>query len=242
MLMAFLGDIHANLPALKEVLADAQKNKVAKIYHTGDLVGYGPYPNETVEFIKDNKIEGVLGNYDDGVAFKKPTCGCDYKTEKEHEIGTKSLTFTVKTLTYGNQELLKSLPQSIKFEVAGKKFFLFHGSPERLNEYLTPDLFPARFDKLIEDYPEIDVFVFGHTHYPFYFTHRGRHFLNPGAVGKPKTKDPRAIYALAKVEEDTLAVNFRLISYPYEITASEIRKNGLPEELARIILGEVTGG
>jgi len=238
MLLAFLGDIHGNLPALQEVLADAQKNKVEKIYHAGDLVGYGPFPNETIDLIRKHQINGVLGNYDDGVAFRRPTCGCDYKTEKEHEIGTKSLAFTIKNLLPENSEYLKNLPKIMRFSLSSKNFLLFHGSPERLNEYLTPDLFPDRYNKLIDDYPEIDVFVFGHTHYPFYFTHQGRHFLNPGSVGKPKTKDPRAIYALVTTEENNLTVSFRLVSYPYEITATEIRKKGLPEELAQIILGK----
>jgi len=238
MLLAFVGDIHGNLPALIEVLADAEMNKVEKIYHTGDLIGYGPFPNEVVELIRQKNIEGVLGNYDDGAANKRPTCGCDYKTAKEHEIGAKSLAFTTKSLLPENREYLKKLPNIVKFEVCGKNFLLFHGSPERLNEYLTPDLFPDRFNKLIEDYPDIEVFVFGHTHYPFYFLHRGRHFLNPGSTGKPKTKDPRAVYALVKVENDNLTVSFRLVSYPYNITAVAISEKGLPEELAQIILGQ----
>ncbi|NYE56414.1 metallophosphoesterase family protein [Carboxydothermus ferrireducens] len=239
MLLAFIGDIHGNLPALKEVLADAEMNKVEKIYHTGDLIGYGPYPNEVVELIRDKNIEGVLGNYDDGAANNKPTCGCDYKTAKEHEIGAKSLAFTAKSLLPENREYLKNLPNTIKFVIHGKNFLLFHGSPERLNEYLTPDLFPGRFNKLIEDYPDIDVFVFGHTHYPFYFLHRGRHFLNPGSLGKPKTKDPRAVYAQVEVTYDKLTVNFRPIPYPYDITAAAIRKKGLPEELAQIVSGNI---
>jgi len=237
MKLAFLGDIHANLPALQTVLEDAKKNMADKIYHTGDLVGYGPFPNETIELIRNENIYGILGNYDDGVAYKKPTCGCDYKTEKEHEIGTKSLAFTIKNLLPENGEYLRNLPKFMKFSLKGINFLLFHGSPERLNEYLTPDLFPNRYDKLIEDYPEIDVFVFGHTHYPFYFPHRGRHFLNPGSVGKPKTKDPAAVYALVNIDH-SISISFRILSYPKELTANAIREKGLPDDLAKIILGE----
>lgn len=57
MRLAFLGDIHGNLPALEKVLACIKREKVREIYCTGDIVGYGPQPNEVIDVIRNQGIK-----------------------------------------------------------------------------------------------------------------------------------------------------------------------------------------
>lgn len=66
MRIAFFSDIHSNLPALEEVLAHIEKQKVDATFCLGDLVGYGPYPNEVIETITSRKIPTIMGNCEDG--------------------------------------------------------------------------------------------------------------------------------------------------------------------------------
>ncbi|MBA3761542.1 MAG: metallophosphoesterase family protein, partial [Gemmatimonadales bacterium] len=67
MIYALISDIHANLPALEAVLDDVGLRDVGATYHLGDLVGYAPWPDETVALLRQRAISGVAGNYDSTV-------------------------------------------------------------------------------------------------------------------------------------------------------------------------------
>jgi len=69
--IAFISDIHSNLEALNAVLEDIEKRNIDEVYCVGDLVGYGPNPNEVVEIIRERKIPTVMGNYDDAIGYEK---------------------------------------------------------------------------------------------------------------------------------------------------------------------------
>ena len=74
---ALVSDIHSNLPALEAVLADIERREdVGATYHLGDLVGYAPWPNETVAALEEWRIPGIAGNYDSTVATDYKHCGC----------------------------------------------------------------------------------------------------------------------------------------------------------------------
>ena len=77
-----------------------------RVYCLGDLVGYGPRPNETIETLRDSNIWTVMGNYDKGVGFKKGDCGCAYATEEEILNGQKSIEWTTDQVTPQNKEYL----------------------------------------------------------------------------------------------------------------------------------------
>ena len=73
---ALISDIHANLPALRAVLNDIAKKNIDAVYHLGDLTGYAPWPNETVDLLRERGIMGIAGNYDSTVAMDYKHCGC----------------------------------------------------------------------------------------------------------------------------------------------------------------------
>lgn len=70
MRIALISDVHANLPALQAVLAG--RDGITATYHLGDLVGYAPWPDETVALLRDAEISGVAGNYDSTVRGRRP--------------------------------------------------------------------------------------------------------------------------------------------------------------------------
>src|SRR3954469_20875225 len=86
MIYALISDIHGNLPALEAVLADIDARRVDAVYHLGDLVGYGPWPNEVVGLLQRRGIPGVAGNYDSTVAAGYTHCGCRYENARQEEL------------------------------------------------------------------------------------------------------------------------------------------------------------
>ena len=84
---ALISDVHANLPALEAVLADIdRRDDVRAIYHLGDLVGYAPWPNETVALLGVRRVAGIAGNYDSTVAADYNHCGCKAETPRQEEL------------------------------------------------------------------------------------------------------------------------------------------------------------
>jgi putative phosphoesterase len=233
MRLAVFSDIHSNILALNEVLADIQKQNCDAVYCLGDLVGYGPRPNEVIENIKAAQRPTVMGNYDEGVGFEKGDCGCAYTTDVEKANGAKSIKWTTEKVTSENKKYLRSLHSSITFNAAGYRILLVHGSPRRINEYIYEDRPERSLTHMLESV-EADIVVCGHTHKPYHRIVGNVHLVNDGSVGKPKDGDPRACYAVIDLGED-VSVEFRRIEYPVERVADEVVKAGLPTAFAEAL-------
>jgi putative phosphoesterase len=230
---AIFSDVHGNLPALEAVLLDIEEQGVEKILHCGDLVGYGPFPNEVITFITSKGIAGVMGNYDEGVGFERDDCGCAYIDETQRLLGQRSLDWTKAHVTRENKEFLRSLPRELRFSQGAFKILLAHGSPRRINEYLYEDRPTKTFNRLLQ-VGGCNLLVCGHTHLPYHKVIDDKHVVNVGSLGKPKDGDPRATYALLTPNEE-LSVDFRRVQYDVERMASAIEASELPHEYAEMI-------
>jgi len=207
------------------------------VYCLGDLVGYGPRPNEVISLLKTLEIPTVMGNYDDGVGYERGDCGCAYTTTQERMDGQVSIDWTTRTVTQANKEYLRGLEKSIMVEAEGRRLLLVHGSPRRINEYLYEDRPRASLNRMLESL-NIDALVCGHTHKPYHRVVDGVQVINDGSVGKPKDGDPRACYALISVAAE-IEVEFRRVEYPVQSVVDEIEEAELPEGFAESLL---TGG
>src|SRR5450759_1786705 len=146
MRIAIFSDIHGNRHALGAVLADIDSEAPDRVYCLGDLVGYGAFPNEVIERIRDRAIPTIMGNYDDGVGFDKDECGCAYTDPEMKRLGNVSLIWTREAVTPENKEFLRSLLPNIRFNVEGKEILLVHGSPRKINEYVYEDRLAASLE------------------------------------------------------------------------------------------------
>lgn len=234
MSVAIISDIHGNIKALEAVLEDIKKRGIREVYCAGDLVGYAPFPNEVIELIKKENLPCVMGNYDDGVGFDKPECGCAYTDPHSKELGQRSIDWTKKVVTAENKKYLQASPSSIDFKLGDLKVKVVHGSPRKINEYLFEDK-PEETLKRIVDQSGADILVCGHTHKHFYKVLGEKHLVNAGSVGKPKHGDPNAVYAILVVEGDDLKVDFVKVPYDVEYVAQAIEKSGLPNEFAQLL-------
>jgi putative phosphoesterase len=230
---AIFSDVHGNLPALEAVLSDIEGQGVGNVFHCGDLVGYGPFPNEVINLIRRKGIAGVMGNYDDGVGFERDDCGCAYRDEAQTLLGHRSLDWTKAHVTERNKKFLRSLPRDLRLSQGMFEVLLTHGSPRRINEYLYEDRPVKTFNRLLEA-GRCNLLVCGHTHLPYHKVIGDKHIVNVGSLGKPKDGDPRATYALLTLVEG-LGVDFRRVSYDVERMARAIEASELPHEYAEMI-------
>lgn len=117
--VAVFSDVHSNFLALHAVLQDIELQKVDAVVCAGDLVGYGPAPNEVIGLIREKGIKTVAGNYDDAIANFRPVCGCDYKSARAQEVGEYSIRFAKEVLKEENQQFLLNLPPHVYLKIAG---------------------------------------------------------------------------------------------------------------------------
>lgn len=240
---ALISDIHANLPALKAVLASIdERGDVGAIYHLGDLTGYAPWPNEVVALLRKRAIRGIAGNYDSTVAMDYKHCGCRADTLHEEELSHISFEWTRSHVTPETKNYLASLPFRLDIRpfgghVSGPTITLVHGNQTLNTVYVTedrPDSFLEKMAAGIGARSE-DVICFGHTHRPWQRVVGGVHFVNTGSVGRPKDGDWRACYAMLTIDGSGTRVDFVRVEYDIEEAAHAIRTSELPDEFADIL-------
>ena len=229
--VAVITDVHANLPALEAALARIEELEIERIYCGGDLVGYGPHPDEVCALIERRGIPAIYGNYDYAIARDLDDCGCAYVDPRDRELGQRSVEWTLEHTGPEAKEFMRQLPFDLRFEVGRAQVHLVHGSPRKVNEYLFEDK-PARLYERLARAEEADALVFGHTHKPWIREHEGVLFVNCGSVGKPKDGDARAAFAVLSAGDHGLQATIERAGYDAQSVAREVAASGLPEEYA----------
>lgn len=248
MRVALISDIHANLPALRAVLNDIAKRDIDAIYHLGDLAGYAPWPNETVELLRERGIQGIAGNYDSTVATAYEHCGCRAENPRQEELSHVSYEWTRAHVSAATKEYLASLPFRMDLRpqgghMTGPSITLIHGNQTLNTVYVTEDRDDAFLSKIGSDLGARanDAVCFGHTHKPWHRVVGGIHFVNTGSVGRPKDGDPRACYVILTTAESGPNVEFMRVSYEIDEVVAAINAAGLPEEFGEQLRAGTSG-
>jgi putative phosphoesterase len=193
------------------------------------LLGYGPFPEEVVRLARSSELISVVGNFD----LKALSIGeCQKETAMEQK---KLLAFrwAYDNLSAESREYLKELPHEVRFEVAGTKFLLTHGSPTSIDEHLGPGTSLERLTELARS-SGAQVIIVGHSHRDMIKRVEGTLFINTGSVGRPDDGDPRATYAIMTTEP--LQVEHVKVEYDVESTVEAVRAKRLPEEFAQMLI------
>ncbi|HEY8103832.1 MAG TPA: metallophosphoesterase family protein [Gaiellaceae bacterium] len=232
MRVAVLSDIHSNLHALEAVLGEIEASGVDEIWCLGDVVGYGPRPNECTALVQARTSICLAGNHDLVVLGKIPVVAFAGEAAA-------AAAWTQGVLDDAARAFLDTLqPSAIAPEAE-----LFHGSAlDPIWDYVLSDE-TARRSFAATSAPLVLV---GHSHISLHFRPdaagelatggavvelgTGRHLLNPGSVGQPRNGDPRA--AWLEIDNDAGRARYRRTEYPVERTQAEMRERGLPELLA----------
>ena len=241
---ALLSDIHANLPALRAVLddIDGKSPRVDAIYHLGDLTGYAPWPNETVELLRERGIPGIAGNYDSTAATDYKHCGCKAENARDEELSHESYEWTRARVTADTRSYLASLPFRIDIRplgghVSGPTITLVHGNQTLNTVYVTEDRPDSFLEKMAKDLGARsgDVICFGHTHKPWQRAIGGVQFINTGSVGRPKDGDWRSGYVLLAVDQSGARAEFVRVPYDVDAVIRAIRESDLPDEFGEVL-------
>ncbi len=244
-----ISDIHGNLEAFRAVLAHAARKRRDAVLFLGDAVGYGASPNQVVERLRTmgSKVVAVRGNHDRVVL--DPEQGSVFFNAHARRAAL----WSAEVLTAANQRYLQGLPVGPRMVEDG--LAICHGSPSDEDEYLFSESeAQAAFHDL-----QASVAFYGHSHVPCLFELaivngreslvgvllRGsrvvidldaarRYFINPGSVGQPRDRDPRASYAM--YDSDIRRLTLYRVPYNIEAARKRILSAGLPTILADRLL------
>jgi predicted phosphodiesterase len=220
---ALFSDVHGNLPGLEAILADIEYRDVEDVLCLGDLVGYGPCPNEVAALVRERGIPTLMGNYDQGIGFSTGDCGCAYKTDEQRREGDVSLAWTDEVTSQETRAYLRDLEDRFVLQTPAGELLAVHGSPRRINEYLFEDRPDSAMARMANDNPYRAI-LFGHTHVP-YVREVAREdgastlFVNVGSAGRPKDGDWRVCYAIVdpgKFAANGEGVEFVRLPYDYQ--------------------------
>lgn len=233
MKIALLGDIHANLPALEAVISHARQQSASAIWNLGDIIGYGAFPNQVIELLRDIRAISIIGNYDLKV-LNFPEKKTKWRRSKRSEK-YQAFRWAHKQLNSQNRQYLSGLPLELRLNIAGRRVLLTHGSPASIEEPLTPDTPDQRLVELSQ-VAQADIVICGHSHQPFARVVGEVWFINTGSVGRQGDGDPRACYAILEFAEDHLGVQHYRVEYDMERAAAAVRQAQLPEVFAQMLL------
>lgn len=210
--VAVISDVHANLVALDAVLEDIDGPE--EIVCAGDVIGYNPWPAECIERLRELEVPTISGNHD-----RMLTSGRDFGANSMAQAGIRHAR---ETCSEDELAWLEELPVE-RTEFDGR-LKLVHGHPDAPDRYTYPEDFGPHL------LGEEGVLVMGHTHVQGAEAYEEGIVMNPGSVGQPRDRDPRAAYAV--VDLDSMDVELRRVEYDIERVVEEIEKVGLPERTA----------
>ncbi|SRR5712692_9467585 len=218
MLVAVFSDIHSNLEAFNEVLKAA--GSVDRYLCLGDIVGYGANPNEVIQLIKQHEMLAIRGNHDDAVLTGRAA--------GFNPIAASAVEWTGRNIRPEGLTFLQNLPLQLHVQLDGLRAHMVHGSPdEPLEEYIYPDETSDRLESFLT-LTEADLLLLGHTHIPMNIRLVKGRVLNPGSVGQPRDGDPKASFAIMKVEGRSVECSIHRVQYDIEKAARKILDSGLP--------------
>jgi predicted phosphodiesterase len=235
---AIISDIHGNLEAFQAALNEIEKAGIKYIFSAGDIVGYGPDPEECIKIIRSRGISSVMGNHDYAV---------NEVSEEElfNAYARLAIRWTREKLSEEDKTFLKSLP----FSLVKDEFTIFHGTldpEEPFNYILMSDDAELSFKNM-----KTWVGFFGHSHSAGCFIKdsngiisyrsgiidctieldpENKYLINVGSVGQPRDGNPNGAFAIFDTDEKTVSI--KRFAYDIDKTAKKIIDSGLPRFLA----------
>ncbi|MDT7776067.1 MAG: hypothetical protein QOC67_4991 [Pseudonocardiales bacterium] len=251
-----LTDIHANLPALRAAVRCLSARGVDRWLCAGDVVGYGPQPNECVAELAALDPVCVAGNHELVALGELSSDRCSRRARE-------SLDWTRGALDADSRRYLAALPRTAR--VPG--LVLAHGSLADPEEYIRrPPQASAQLDRLAVEHPAAGVLVLGHTHRAWLYRHGSgdqpalgpdgsarllaghRYLVNPGSVGQSRQREPRPLarFALLELSDagvggrvDPVGVQFFAVDYDYRAVRGALRGQRLPTDSMHVRPGRL---
>lgn len=233
--LAVFSDIHGNLHALDKALEKIDELKVDAIVCCGDVVGYGAFPNECIQRLRERDIPTLAGNHDHAALGLTDT-------RFFNEIARRAVDWTQERLSVENAQWLRERPFTLTID---NTFLFAHASPITPGDWgyvLTFGEARTCFNEFTQKFCLI-----GHSHQPAVVEKNGeemlspqsnqvpiqdgcRYLINVGSVGQPRDRNPFGCFVTIDLDSKTL--EFHRFAYDIELAQKAIRDEGLPDELA----------
>ncbi len=218
MLIGIIADVHSNAVALKAVLSALDASGAGKILHAGDIIGYNPYPDETIELFKKNRIISIMGNHDRALVTGDVSGFNPYAAA--------ALEWTRNVISPDNVGYIAGLKNIESITEDAKRIVMVHGSPYDFDEYV----YPENVSHDLLSAVNCDILVLGHTHIQFKKEFHEGVIVNPGSVGQPRDGNPDAAFAV--LDTASGKIELKRASYDIEKVIEDMLAAHLPEKLA----------
>jgi putative phosphoesterase len=213
-----LADVHGNLPALEAVLEALDAEGVERCMCAGDIVGYGPQPDECIDALRERETLCVAGNHELILVGRLPEEGI-------HEWARTTLRWTRGRLSADNRAWIEGLP----LRAGAGAIAMAHGSLDDARTYVRTE---EHAREQLAALGAERVLVLGHTHVPLLVPDGGRLLVNPGAVGQ--SRERRILASAAVLDSDDMSVRFVTVPYDVQATARALAREGLPSGTYRL--------
>lgn len=229
MRIGLISDVHANVLALEAVLAELRRAQAETVLCLGDVVGYGPAPNETIELLRSSHVLCTLGDADERVAY-----GFARKARRAG-VADQTLEWTQGVLDPKHLQWLRELPVQRRLETPAGRLRAFHGSAEDPSERTNLQQDPMTLTRLLQRH-RASILCSGGSHVPYYRKVAAAGWVvNPGSVGLSLNGEPGADYALIDVDEAGVSVSMDKVDYDIAAVAFDIVAWGLPAVIAEAL-------
>lgn len=232
---AIISDVHSNLEAFESVISEIRRESPAQILFLGDIVGYGPDPNECIEKIKEAADIVLIGNHDHAAIGLTDV-------SYFNTYARAAIEWTMSQLNDRERSYLSELPMTGEF--TSDDIFLVHATPRRPQDWN----YIFTMEDIIENFECFTrkICLLGHSHIPVVIAMDNsgrlgvlkdevtieeghRYIINVGSVGQPRDGNPDAAYVIYDTQSSI--VRIKRVSYDYHITQEKMKKAGLPDYL-----------
>ena len=236
MKIGIISDIHGNLPGLEACFRLLTEEGVDQIVCLGDLVQFGPYPSEVIDFLQLKGIDSVQGNCDRAVAKGRGSTGDSFDIVYWEQMASDLLEWTADQLTPQQKKYLRKLPAELRYSVGSVRILCVHGLPGNICGCMEQNMSKEVYSFILKK-NKCDILLVGHTHEMFLKPVNSRLIINPGSVGGGTIPEESTVAILNVNEENTTAsVSWHRIHFDMELYEKKYRHQGLPETFLKCVL------
>lgn len=227
--IALCGGPYSNYASVEKFL-ELTKH-IAYRFCLGDMGGFGPHPDKTIDLLRSAGVICLKGNYDHSVGFGEVDCGCGYIDPRDRHFAQLSFDYTFKKTSVRNRLWLQTLPDEIEIKWHNKTVILVHGSPDSVNEFVWES--EADETKMSKWFSEknAEVICCTHSGIPWSKSINDKTWFNVGVLGRPAHENSaRVFYGTLTQDNNDLRATLVPMDYDYSQVLSDMKSENLPQE------------
>jgi len=227
--LGLISDVHANVLALEAALAALRRAGVDSVLCLGDVVGYGPAPNETIALLRESHVMCCLGDADERIAFRFARPGT------RAGVADQTLEWTREVIEPEHVAWLRGLPVQRRLETPAGYLRAFHGSAEDPSQRTNLQQDPMSLTRLLKRH-RCTVLAAGGSHVPYFRRVPDEGWVvNPGSVGLSLNGEPGADVCVLRIDDTGVEVQMDKVDYDFAAAAFDVVAWGLPKAVAEAI-------